>query len=166
MRRDLWTPLVSKPSRTNWPTPLNKTNPTFVCFFMIRIRSLVALFTLPAVAFAVDNDVLFPIPAEVREILDARCVMCHGEVIDGEAEIREDLIMITDEQFKETLSDPEYLYELILEDEMPQEARLSFRLRRNPEMRERLNTLIEAYEANNEKAVLIKWLEASLAKAE
>ncbi len=123
-----------------------------------------------AVAFTpsarADGQALLPIPAQVREILDARCVMCHGEIIDGEAEIREDLEMTTDEKLAETLSDAQTMLEMIRDDEMPQEARLSFRLRRNAEMRARLDQIIEDYEANDEKAVLMAWLEAALGKSE
>lgn len=119
----------------------------------------------PALAAGPGVEALFPIPANVREIINARCVMCHGEIIEGEAEIREELEMTTDEKILETLSDAEKFLEMIRDDEMPQEARLSFRLRRNPEMRARLKELQEGYEANGEKAVLMAWLEASLAKA-
>ncbi|MCC5024547.1 MAG: hypothetical protein J6386_17915 [Candidatus Synoicihabitans palmerolidicus] len=66
------------------------------------------------------------------------------------------------DQFRETLSDPLTLYELIRDDEMPQEARLSFRLRKNPAMRARLKQIQADYESKGEKAVLIAWLEASL----
>ncbi len=128
-----------------------------------RIASLLAsLISLSPLASAADVEALLPLPAEVRTIIDNRCVMCHGEVIEGEAEIREDLVMLTDEDIRETLADPLTLYEMIRDDEMPQEARLSFRLRRNPEMRERLSKLQAEYEAKGEKAVLIKWLEAAL----
>ncbi len=132
----------------------------------MRLIRTVAPLTLASltlsVAVANDADALFPLPAEVRTIIDNRCVMCHGEVIDGEAEIREDLIMITDEEFRDTLADPLTLYEMIRDDEMPQEARLSFRLRRQTEMRDRLRKLQEDYETNGEKAVLIAWLEKAL----
>ena len=121
---------------------------------------------LPATAFAVDADALLPVSPEIREILNARCVFCHGEIIDGEAEIREDLDMSTDEAIAETLADVEILHEFVHDDEMPQEGKLSFRLRRNPEMRARLNTLIEEYEASDEKAKLLAWIEAALESAE
>src|SRR5690606_7691416 len=121
----------------------------------LRIRLPFALVVTATIASApfvrADNSILLPIPAEVRTILDNRCVMCHGEVIEGEAEIREDLIMTTDQEFVDTLSDVQTLYEMIRDDEMPQEARLSFRLRRNAEMRERLAKLQEDYVAKGEK---------------
>ena len=133
----------------------------FRSFFFLTLTAVSA-----ALVSANEIEALFPMPAEVRTIINNRCVMCHGEVIDGEAEIREDLLMVTDDDIRETLIDVRTLYEVILEDEMPQEARLSARLRRNPEMRDRLNKLREDYEAQGEKAVLIKWLEAALKKAE
>ncbi|WP_221029798.1 hypothetical protein [Actomonas aquatica] len=120
-----------------------------------------ALFSA-TVTQADELDALFPIPAEVRTILDQRCVMCHGEEIDGEREIREDLIFSTDAEIRETLIDPYFMYELIRDDEMPQEAKLSFRLRRDAKMQERLDQLVADYEAKNEKAVLIKWLTTAL----
>ena len=129
--------------------------------------SLLSLSLIPAATVSAQEvAALFPIPAEVRTIINNRCVMCHGEVIDGEAEIREDLIMVTDDDIRETLIDVVTLYEVILHDEMPQEARLSSRLRKNPEMRERLDKLRQDYAANGEKAVLIKWLEAAMKQNE
>lgn len=103
---------------------------------------------------------LFPIPDDVREILDQRCVFCHGEMIDGEAEIREDLILTDEAAIRETLLDIDTMLEMIEEDEMPHEAKLSFRLRRRPEMQERLKDLKAAYEENGEKEKLLAWLRA------
>ncbi|HYD84612.1 MAG TPA: hypothetical protein VEA63_11180, partial [Opitutus sp.] len=83
---------------------------------------------------------------------------CHGEVIDGKAEIREDLDLSTDDAIRETLSEPGRLKEMIANDEMPHEAKLSFRLRRNPQMQERLTKLKADYDANGEKEILLAWL--------
>jgi hypothetical protein len=85
-------------------------------------------------------------------------VFCHGEVIDGEKEIREDLDMSTDDTIRETLFDLETLMAVIEEDEMPYESKLSFRLRKRPEMRERLEKIIADYDENGEKEILIAWL--------
>lgn len=103
-------------------------------------------------------DTLLPLPKDVRQIFDQRCVMCHGEVFDGKAEIREDLNLTTDETIKETLSEPGRLKEVIAKDEMPHKAKLSFRLRRNPEMKARLEGIKSDYDKNGEKAVLMAWL--------
>lgn len=104
---------------------------------------------------------LFPIPEDVRKILDQRCVFCHGEMIDGEAEIREDLDLSTEAAIRATLFDLETLQSQIEEDEMPQEAKLSFRLRRRPEMQERLRELKAAYEESDEKAKLLDWIKGA-----
>ncbi|EDY80919.1 hypothetical protein VDG1235_536 [Verrucomicrobiia bacterium DG1235] len=126
-------------------------------------RSLLIFATLAATTLsAEDGDPsiqhLFPIPEDVREILDQRCVFCHGEVIDGEAEIREDLVLSTEAGIRETLFDLDTMLELIEEDEMPYEAKLSFRLRRRPEMQQRLKDIKVAYEENGEKEKLLAWL--------
>lgn len=107
-------------------------------------------------------DGLFPIPNDVQQILDNRCLFCHGEVIDGKAEIREDLDMSSDKAIKETLFDLETLKIVIEDDEMPHDAKLSFRLRKRPEMQERLKSIKADYNAKNEKERLLEWI----AKAE
>ncbi len=128
--------------------------------------TLASLATAPVQA-AVGNpaDVLMPIPAEAREIFNQSCVMCHGEVIDGKAEIREDLDMSTDEKIRETLMDPQKLRELIETGEMPHKAKLSFRLRKQPPMHERLEALKADYEKNGSKEKLLAWLNAVLPPA-
>jgi hypothetical protein len=103
-------------------------------------------------------DSLLPLPKDVRQIMDQRCVMCHGEMIDGKAEIREDLNLSTDEAIRETLSEPGRIKEVLAKDEMPHKAKLSFRLRKDPKMRERLETIKSEYDKNAEKAVLMAWL--------
>lgn len=121
--------------------------------------SLFIAFATPA-AFAADPalDALLPVKPEIRRILDQRCVLCHGEVIDGTAETREDLDLSTDEKIRETLVDVQTLIDVISGDEMPQESKLSFRLRKRPDMQERLKTLKAEYEANGEKQILLNWL--------
>ena len=103
-------------------------------------------------------DSLLPLPKDVRKILDQRCVMCHGEVINGKAEIREDLDLSTDEAIRETLSEPGRLKEMIVKDKMPKTAKLSFRLRRDPNLKERLESLKADYESSGEKKILLAWL--------
>jgi hypothetical protein len=103
-------------------------------------------------------DTLLPLPKDVRQIIDQRCVMCHGEVIDGKAEIREDLNLSTDDAIRETLSEPGRMKEVLAKDEMPHKAKLSFRLRKKPEMKERLESIKADFDKNGEKAVLMAWL--------
>lgn len=106
---------------------------------------------------------LFPVPAEVRKILDQSCVLCHGEMIDGRAEIREDLDLSSEAAMRETIFDLDSMLFVIEDDEMPQETKLSTRLRQIPQMQERLDKLKHAYEENGHKQTLLAWL---LAKAE
>lgn len=107
-------------------------------------------------------DALFPAPPEVRKVLDQSCVFCHGEVIDGEAEIREDLDLSTDEKARETLGHIEDAIEMIESGEMPHEAKLSFRLRKQPEMRERLERIRAEYDESGGREVLLEWLKQAL----
>lgn len=112
----------------------------------------------PALMAAGTPETLFPLPADVREIINQRCVMCHGEVYDGRAEVREDLDLSTDEAIRETLSEAGRFKEVIAKNEMPQKAKLSFRLRRDAKMKERLETLKADYDQKGEKEVLMAWL--------
>ena len=129
---------------------------------------IIASAALALPAFAADApsaDLLLPLPAEAREIFNQSCVMCHGEVIDGKAEIREDLDLSTDEAIRATLMDPHKLREQIETEEMPHKAKLSFRLRKQPAMQERLKTLKADYDKNGSKEKLLKWLNAVLPPA-
>jgi len=101
---------------------------------------------------------LFPLPANVRQVMDQRCVMCHGEEYNGKAEVREDLDLSTDDKIKETLSEAGRLKEVIAKNEMPQKAKLSFRLRKDAKMKERLETIKAEYDKNGEKEILMAWL--------
>ena len=77
------------------------------CRLILAPALALLLLSSPAVAASgTEYDNLLPLPKDVRQILDQRCVMCHGEVIDGKAEIREDLDMSTDEAIRTTLSEP------------------------------------------------------------
>ena len=123
------------------------------------IPALIALLaTSTGFAAAEKNDALFPMPDNVKKIMETRCVMCHGEVHDGKAEIREDLNLSSEEAIRETLSEAGRLKEVIAKDQMPQKAKLSFRLRKNPEMKQRLEAIKADYAKNGEKEVLMAWL--------
>ncbi len=103
-------------------------------------------------------DALVPLKPEVRQVIDASCVMCHGEVFDGEKEIRDDIDFSTDELLRRTLPDTGKLKQVILEDKMPHKPRLSRRLRGNTEAQARLEALRATYNNENHKAVLLDWL--------
>jgi hypothetical protein len=133
------------------------------------MTTICRLILAPALAFLISSspalaaggaalDALLPLPKEVRQIFDQRCVMCHGEMIDGKAEVREDLNLSTDDAIRETLSEPGRMKEVLAKDEMPHKAKLSFRLRKDPKMKERLETIKAEYDKNAEKAVLMAWL--------
>lgn len=128
-----------------------------------RLTLLVLATACAAAAYAQPSmDALFPIPEDAQRVLEQRCIFCHGEVIDGEAEIREDLDLSSEAAIRDTLADAELLLELIEDDEMPQEAKLSYRLRKRPEMQQRLREIKSEYEANEEKEILLKWLRGAV----
>ncbi|MDQ5981185.1 MAG: hypothetical protein QG602_4163 [Verrucomicrobiota bacterium] len=103
-------------------------------------------------------DGLLPLKPEVRKVIDASCVMCHGEVIDGGKEIRDDLDLSTDELLGRTLASAGKLKQVILEDKMPHKPRLSRRLRDNAELQARLVALRENYKQSGHKEILLDWL--------
>lgn len=124
-------------------------------------RLLPALaFALTAAALSADPvvDGLVPLKPEVRKILNQSCVMCHGEEIDGEKEIRDDIDFSTDELLRRTLPSAGKLKQVILEDKMPHKPRLSRRLRNNVQAQERLTALRATYDKEGHKAVLLDWL--------
>ena len=127
----------------------------------LRLPSLALALCLPAAgAFATEAalEKLLPTPPEIRKILDQSCVMCHGEVIDGQQEIRDDLDLSTDEAIRKTLPEVGRLKQYILEDTMPKKPRLGRRLRNDPKLQERLTALKADYEKSDSKAVLLAWL--------
>lgn len=117
--------------------------------------------TLPAVlAPAVEPalEALLPVKPEIRKILNQSCVMCHGEVIDGQQETRDDVDLSTDDAIRNTVGEVGRLKQYILEDKMPHKPKLSRRLRSDPKLQERLTTLRADYDKRGEKAVLLEWL--------
>lgn len=128
---------------------------------MMNLRRLLPLFlTCAAAAVAADPvvDTLLPLKPEVRGVIDQSCVMCHGEVIDGERETRDDIDFATDEALKLTLPSAGKLKQVILEDKMPHKPRLSRRLRNDPRLQERLTDLRATYDKEGHKAILLEWL--------
>ena len=130
---------------------------------MIHPRPLLFILslTLPAALLPAAQpalEVLLPVKPEIRKILDRSCVMCHGEVIDGQAETRDDVDLSTDETIRDTVGEVGRLKQYILEDKMPHKPKLSRRLRNDPKHQERLTALRADYDKNGEKAVLLEWL--------
>ena len=126
------------------------------------VRRLLVPATLLLTASALSAnpavDSLLPLKPEVRKVLDASCVMCHGEVFDGDKETRDDIDFSTDELLRRTLPDVGKLKQVILEDKMPHKPRLSRRLRNNTEAQARLEALRATYDKEGHKAVLLEWL--------
>lgn len=117
--------------------------------------------TLPAtLASAVEPalEARLPLKPEIRQIFDRSCLLCHGEVIDGQQEIRGDLDLSTDEAIRSTLLEIGRLKQYTLEDKMPHKPRLSRRFRNDTKMQERFTALKADYDKNGEKAVLLEWL--------
>jgi len=118
--------------------------------------------TLPAAFAAAAEPALearLPLKPEIRKIFNQSCVLCHGEVINGEQETRGDLDLSTDEAIRSTLPEIGRLKQYTLEDKMPHKPKLSRRLRNDPKMQERLTALKADYDKNGEKAVLLEWLQ-------
>jgi hypothetical protein len=126
------------------------------------VRRLLVPATLVLTASALSAnpavDGLLPLKPEVRKVIDASCVMCHGEVFDGEKEVRDDIDFSTDALLRRTLPDAGKLKQVILEDKMPHKPRLSRRLRNNTEVQARLEALRATYDKEGHKAVLLEWL--------
>lgn len=126
------------------------------------VRRLLVSATLVLTASALSAnpavDGLLPLKPEVRKVIDASCVMCHGEVFDGEKEVRDDIDFSTDALLRRTLPDAGKLKQVILEDKMPHKPRLSRRLRNNAEVQARLEALRATYDKEGHKAVLLEWL--------
>lgn len=124
----------------------------------LPLAALLALTSAARLAADAVVDSLLPLKPEVRQVLNQSCVMCHGEVIDGEAEVRDDIDYSTDESIRATLASAGKLKQVILEDKMPHKPRLSRRLRNDPKLQERLTALRAAYDKEGHKQILLDWL--------
>jgi len=120
---------------------------------------LVSILAVRSLAVEPALEARLPLKPEIRQILDRSCVMCHGEVIDGKKETRDDVDLSTDAAIKDTVDEIGRFKQYILEDKMPQKPKLSKRLRENAELQARLTKLRADYDANGEKAVLLAWLD-------
>jgi len=120
---------------------------------------LVSILAVRSLAVEPALEARLPLKPEIRQILDRSCVMCHGEVIDGKKETRDDVDLSTDAAIKDTVDEIGRFKQYILEDKMPQKPKLSKRLRENAELQARLTKLRADYDKNGDKAVLLKWLD-------
>lgn len=125
-----------------------------------RLLTPAALLALAASRLTADPvvDSLVPLKPEVRKVINESCVMCHGEVINGEKETRDDIDYSTDDALRTTLTSAGKLKQVILEDKMPHKPRLSRRLRDNAELQARLAALRENYKQSGHKEILLDWL--------
>jgi hypothetical protein len=123
---------------------------------LLTVAALLALASSLAADPVVDS--LLPLKPEVRKVINESCVMCHGEVINGEKETRDDIDYSTDDALRTTLTSAGKLKQVILEDKMPHKPRLSRRLRDNAELQARLAALRENYNQAGHKQVLLDWL--------
>ena len=124
----------------------------------LLLSALLATFVAGRLAAEATIDSLVPLKPEVRKVINESCVMCHGEVIDGEKELRDDIDFSTDEALRATLPSAGKLKQVISEDKMPHKPRLSRRLRNDPKQQERLTALRAHYDKEGHKAVLLEWL--------
>jgi mono/diheme cytochrome c family protein len=101
--------------------------------------ALVSLLALSASAYAADPVVagLVPLKPEVRKVLDQSCVICHGEVIDGEKETRDDVDLSTDDAIRQTVENAGKMKYVIETGKMPHKTKLSRRLRGDAKLQER-----------------------------
>lgn len=130
--------------------------------------ALVSLLALSASAYAADPVVagLVPLKLEVRKVLDQSCVICHGEVIDGEKETRDDVDLSTDDAIRQTVENAGKMKYVIETGKMPHKTKLSRRLRGDAKLQERLTALRAEYDANGSKEVLMTWLKDVVAAKE
>ncbi len=125
-----------------------------------RLLTLAAFLALASSRLTADPvvDSLVPLKPEVRKVINESCVMCHGEVINGEKETRDDIDYSTDDALRTTLTSAGKLKQVILEDKMPHKPRLSRRLRDNAELQARLTALRDNYNKAGHKEILLEWL--------
>lgn len=115
---------------------------------------------------AIPTSTLMPITPQVRQILDARCVMCHGAEMNGELIVKEDIDFSTDEAMLKTLPNVNIMLEVIGGDDMPQGAKLPRPFRKDAQLNAELDKLKAEYEKKGEKAVLMDWLKKAKQRAE
>jgi hypothetical protein len=126
------------------------------------------LLTLAATRLAADPivDGLLPLKPEVRQVIDQSCVMCHGEVINGEKETRDDVDLSTDELVRTTVTNAGKMKLVIQTGKMPHKTKLSRRLRTDEALQQRLTTLRANYDSAGHKDILLEWLKDVVAAKE
>ena len=129
---------------------------------------LVALLTVATAAYAADSGVtgLLPLKPEVRKVMDQSCVICHGEVFDGEKETRDDVDLTSDETIRDTVTNAGKLKLVIENGKMPHKTKLSRRLRGDAKLQERLTAIRTEYDATHSKEILLTWLKDVVAAKE
>lgn len=127
---------------------------------MIRPALAIALLTLTSAQLAADAavDGLLPLKPEVRQVIDQSCVMCHGEVHNGEKETRDDVDLSSDENIRATVPNAGKLKLVIENGKMPHKVRLSRRLRNDTAVQQRLTDLRAKYDQAGHKEILLAWL--------
>jgi hypothetical protein len=127
---------------------------------MTRRLLPVLLLSVPAAGFAADPalEKLLPVPPEVRQVLDRSCVFCHGAVVNGEKETRDQVDLSTDETIRDTVEKAGKMKLYVMNGKMPHKVRLSKRLRDDAALQQRLTDLRAAYDKNGDKEVLLNWL--------
>ncbi|HEX2860844.1 MAG TPA: hypothetical protein VHN79_04360 [Lacunisphaera sp.] len=127
---------------------------------MIRTNLAVLLLALTAAHASADAvvDRLLPLKPEVRKVIDQSCVMCHGDTINGEREIRDDIDLTTDESIRNTVVNAGKMKLVIENGKMPHKVRLSRRLRTDEAVQQRLTALRANYDKEGHKDILLAWL--------
>ncbi|HEY8993285.1 MAG TPA: hypothetical protein VIM71_01255 [Lacunisphaera sp.] len=118
------------------------------------------LLALPAVLSANDPVVatLLPLKPEVRKVIDESCIICHGAVINGEKEMRDDVDLTSDESIRDTVPNAGKLKLVIQNGKMPHKMRLSKRLRNDEALQQRLAAIRANYDKEGQKEILLAWL--------
>jgi hypothetical protein len=127
---------------------------------MIRPAFATAFLILAAARLAADPvvDSLLPLKPEVRQVIDQSCVMCHGEIHNGEKETRDDVDLTSDENIRSTVVNAGKLKLVIESGKMPHKVRLSRRLRNDEAAQKRLTELRANYDQAGHKEILLAWL--------
>jgi Spy/CpxP family protein refolding chaperone len=125
-----------------------------------RLLFLATLLALSAAGHAADPAMngLLPLKPQVRKVIDESCVICHGEVIQGQKETRDDVDLSTDDLMRDTVHKAGKLKLVIQNGKMPHKTKLSKRLRNDTQLQERLAALRANYDANHYQDVLLNWL--------
>jgi hypothetical protein len=112
---------------------------------------------------AQDLKKLLPVPAEVREVLNRNCVLCHGASIDGkkvqngQLGASDGLDLSSDETIRETSARLEDFLTEVSEDNMPQAGKLKGELKERPDLTTALAKIKKNY-SEKDKNILLDWV--------